>query len=479
MAEPGKPPSLLSAAARPPFSLRHPRPRGAPPSPSHPSCWSRGLPASRLKLPTHARPASCRARSSRVPSPRRARSPRARKEPRGWRPDHAPAGRHSRPRGPAGRAADGGQGSTASRMSARPAGPEDARSAAAGLRSPLTPPCARPSAGPRRLAPGLCPRRPARPATPGHPPPPRPSAGPSSRPSLPATSRPARRPFLTGRAYGLAGRRSRLERRPPRRPGPAGQRPRGSGAWASVGGGGAAVKQQSREEGRGGRGRTRRKGKAPAAGSDAPRSPAERLQQSIHYQTPNNCEGQRKRQVSSDRLPRGPRARAHSCRLSAPGRRHDAERASATVSVVAAAAAAATEVAVASAPRRKRLCSLLPHRARGRAGGHAHAELEPAGWLACARSRRGYVWSLGCEAGGEAEADWFCELGPESRRARAVLGAPVTLRAEAAGLYWRPRWAVIRAWGCPVSGPGVSPGSGSLQARSPRVWTLRSLRTVA
>lgn len=46
-----------------------------------------------------------------------------------------------------------------------------------------------------------------------------------------------------------------------------------------------------------------------------------------------------------------PRPRARSRRLSAPGSRHDAERASATVSVVAASAAATTEVAVASASR--------------------------------------------------------------------------------------------------------------------------------
>ena len=85
-----------------------------------------------------------------------------------------------------------------------------------------------------------------------------------------------------------------------------------------------------------------------------------------------------------------PRARAHSCRLSAPGRRHDAERASATVSVVAAAAAAsATEVAVASAsPRRKRLCS-LPFPTGREAGGRAGTRTpNSTGWLARARARR-------------------------------------------------------------------------------------------
>lgn len=82
-------------------------------------------------------------------------------------------------------------------------------------------------------------------------------------------------PFLTHRqgVQAWRGGRSRLERRPPRRPGPAvGVLGAPGRVWA-VGGGGAAVKQQSarREEGEGeGRGG---EGKAPAAGSDVPRSP--------------------------------------------------------------------------------------------------------------------------------------------------------------------------------------------------------------
>lgn len=115
-------------------------------------------------------------------------------------------------------------------------------------------------------------------------------------------------PFLTHRqgVQAWRGGRSRLERRPPRRPGPAvGVLGAPGRVWA-VGGGGCGGKAAVREEGRGGRGRTRRGRESPGGRL---RRAAIPLQSGSNNQfiieAPNNCEGQRKRQVSSDRLPRG------------------------------------------------------------------------------------------------------------------------------------------------------------------------------
>lgn len=73
----------------------------------------------------------------------------------------------------------------------------------------------------------------------------------------------------------MAGRKEPTGEAASPAPGPRGRRPRGSGACVGCwgGGGGAAVKQQSarREEGEGER--RGGEGKAPAAGSDVPRSP--------------------------------------------------------------------------------------------------------------------------------------------------------------------------------------------------------------
>lgn len=347
------------------------------------------LPASNFP---HARPASCRARSGRVPSPAELRSPRAGKEPGGGGRTHAPAGRAThalaarlaprRRRRP---------GSTASRMSARPAGPEDARRSAAPACARRSHAPARParSAGPRG-APGPVPTA-SRPA--GPPPlpgtPPRLGPRPGQLLSLPpATSRPSpAAPFLPAGRAGLRGGRSRL-RGGLRRPGPAVSVLGAPGRVCGLLGGGAAVKQQSarREEGKG---RTRRGRESPGGRlRRAAIPPQSGSNNQFIIEAPNNCEGQRKRQVSSDRLPRGhaPTLAAYRLPAAAMTPRASANR----LRRSRCAAAAATDVAVASAsPRRKRFCSPPSPPGARREGGRARARrTQPAGWLARARARR-------------------------------------------------------------------------------------------
>ncbi|XDA77213.1 hypothetical protein R6Z07F_007353 [Ovis aries] len=276
-AEPGNLPPCAVRRRSAPFSLRHPRPRGAPPNPS-PLMLVPGSPPSRLKLPTRpARVLPGALGPGPLPPPSPLPTCRERAPGVAAGPTPRPAAPLT-PRGPAGPAppTEAGARPPAACPPARPARRMRARRRRPALAA-HTPPCAPgPLRRPSRAPPGPVPTasRPAGPPPPGHPPP-RLGPRPGQLPSLPPCHIPTRPPPLSYRqgVQAWRGGRSRLERRPPRRPGPAVSVLGAPGRVWAVGGGGAAVKQQSarREEGEGeGHGG---EGKAPAAGSDAPRSP--------------------------------------------------------------------------------------------------------------------------------------------------------------------------------------------------------------
>ncbi|XP_073658048.1 uncharacterized protein [Tursiops truncatus] len=245
-----------------------------------------------------------------------------------------------------------GRGSPVSTASCTPVRREDAVFGA-GLLSPLTRPLSGESIRRRRpsqTAPAYA-RRPAAGPPPGH------RAAPalrlaSSRPLRHIQTRPPT-PFLPAGVQASRGGESQLDRRPPLCPGPRSPPPRVLGLRGFRG------KQESvRARGKGKD--AEEKGKPrPAAPTRYPLRSGSNNQFIIKAPTARSAKARSNESSSSPR----PRARPRSRRLSAPGSRHDAERASATVSVVgASAAAAATEVPVASASRatqKKKPCQIF------------------------------------------------------------------------------------------------------------------------